>query len=508
MVSVGACTFASMTSGVVTQLAEDAALTAVELVEVLAHCRSVTASADYRMLQAASLIHEEREEDFLAEVAEEHSGEATTSEQFGEMSAAARAKQDPRSQFGPDGLERAMAEVGAVLNVTPGRARELIVAGSALRHRLPFTGHALATGRLDLGHFLIAVSRTALCSPETIADVDAHLAQAIFARPPMARARFTVMVDAVVAQFDPDALLRRRERAEADRKVSVRPDRHAPGQSRLSASLPMASAAEIDAQLEAMAAQPHTADPRTRDQRRADALLAMSRHESRLECRCADCTAAIVDTAGDAASKKVRPTFHIVANLSTLVGLDDDPGFLDGHGIVDADTMRSLLADARREFLRPTPPAADATGYVPSRKLQALIRAGELCCTFPGCSAPAWSADIDHTDPFDHRHPGRGGSTVRANLKPLCRFHHRIKTFTAWRDHQDEMGTVLFESPTGHMFLGNAYTGTDLFSALRSPPSRADHPARRHLDELRIRQRDAHRRAVERAQDAEPPPPY
>ncbi|WP_235455706.1 HNH endonuclease signature motif containing protein [Williamsia sp. Leaf354] len=497
-----------MTSGVVTQRADDTALTAVELVEVLAHCRSITASADYRMLQAASLIHEEREEDFLSEVAEHHSGEADSIERFTEIAAAARCAQDPRSQFGPDGLERATAEVGAVLNVTPARARELIVAGSALRHRVPFTGHALATGRLELSHFLTAVARTALCSPDTIAEVDAHLAQAIFARPPMSRARFTVMVDAVVAEFDSDALLRRRERAEADRKVSVRPDRHAPGQSRMSASLPMASAAEIDAQLEAMAAQPHTGDPRTRDQRRADALLALSRHESRLECLCDDCTAAGVDASESAAWSAVRPTFHIVANLSTLVGLDDQPGFLDGHGIVDADTMRSLLADAQREFLRPTPPAADATGYVPSRKLQALIRAGELCCTFPGCSAPAWSTDIDHTDPFDHRHPSRGGSTVRANLKPLCRFHHRIKTFTAWRDHQDEMGTVLFESPTGHMFLGNAYTGTDLFSALRSPPSRADHPARRHLDELRIRQRDAHRRAVERARDAEPPPPY
>ncbi|MGU3291396.1 DUF222 domain-containing protein [Williamsia sp. M5A3_1d] len=253
-----------MTSGVVTQLAEDTALTAVELVEVLAHCRSVTASADYRMLQAASLIHDERAEDFLAEVAERHSGEATSSEQFAEMNAAARAKQDPRSEFGPDGLERAMAEVGAVLNVAPSRAREFIVAGSALRHRLSFTGHALATGRLDLSQFLIAVSRTTLCSPDTIADVDAHLAQAIFARPPMSRARFTVMVDAIVADVDPEALLRRRERAEADRKVTVRPDRHAPGQSRISASLPMASAAEIEARIASMAGQPHSIDPHPR----------------------------------------------------------------------------------------------------------------------------------------------------------------------------------------------------------------------------------------------------
>ncbi|MGU3291395.1 HNH endonuclease signature motif containing protein [Williamsia sp. M5A3_1d] len=243
-------------------------------------------------------------------------------------------------------------------------------------------------------------------------------------------------------------------------------------------------------------------------------MIALSRRESRLSCQCGDCVTLPNDIGpGTEASEgptplHARPTFHIVANLSTLLGLDDQPGFLDGHGVIDADTMRSLLAEAHREFIRPEPPASNATGYTPSRKLQAPIRTGELCCTFPGCSSPVWTTDLDHTDPFDHRDPHEGGRTDRSNLKPLCRFHHRLKTFTAWRDFQDAMGTVLFQSPTGHMFLGNAYTGTDLFSALRSPPGRADHPARRHLDELRIRQRDAHRRAVEHARLDEPDPPF
>ena len=350
------------------------------------------------------------------------------------------------------------------------------------------------------------------------------------------------MVDAIIAQIDSDALLRRRARAAADRKVTVRPDHHAPGQSRLSASLPMESAAEFDARLTVMSDEPHSSDPRTLDQRRADALVALSRGLLHLPCECDDCTTTTepeTDSrrrayqasrasfsprprqtpprptrspapstrrptpASATATPAARPTFHIVVNLSTLLGLDDEPGFLDGNGIIDADTMRSLLAQAEREFIRPEPPTPNATGYRPSKKLQALIRAGELCCTFPGCSAPAWHTDLDHTDPFS-----TGGRTTRTNLKPLCRFHHRIKTFTAWRDHQDEMGTVFFQSPTGHMFLGNAYTGTDLFTALRSPPSPTDHPARRHLDALRTRQRDAHARLIEHNREAEPPPPF
>ncbi|GAA1459470.1 hypothetical protein GCM10009619_20990 [Williamsia maris] len=261
------------------------------------------------------------------------------------------------------------------------------------------------------------------------------------------------MVDAIIADIDSDALLRRRARAAADRNVTVRPDHHAPGQSRLSASLPMESAAEFDARLAVMADEPHTSDPRTLDRRRADALLALSRGRLHLPCECDDCTSATEpehqvqpETTTDAPtvdeesrpehtathtcecrpSSTERPTFHIVVNLSTLLGLDDDPGFLDGNGIIDANTMRSLLAQAEREFIRPEPPASDSTRYRPSKKLQALVRSGELCCTFPGCNAPAWHTDLDHTDPFD-----TGGRTTRANLKPLCRFHHRIKTFTA-----------------------------------------------------------------------------
>lgn len=509
---------------VVSQLSADEDHTATELIEILAHCRAVHASADYRMLQAASLIHDEREEDHLCEIAGVDSGEASSLADLADRTAAARLACGPRADFGPDGLQRAVAEVGAVLNLPPARAREIITAGADLRHRLPLTGHALAVGRIDLATFLIAVSRTRLCSSETITDVDAYLAQAIFARPPMSRTRFTVMVDAIIADIDSDALLRRRARAAADRKVTVRPDHHAPGQSRLSASLPMESAAEFDARLAVMADEPHTSDPRTLDQRRADALLALSRGRVHLACECDDCTSATdsetetpdvepaahtepepaaAHTCQGHCSSAARPTFHIVVNLSTLLGLDDDPGFLDGNGIIDADTMRALLAQAQREFIRPEPPAPDATGYRPSKKLQALIRSGELCCTFPGCSAPAWHADLDHSEPFS-----AGGRTTRSNLKPLCRFHHRIKTFTAWRDHQDEMGTVFFQSPTGHMFLGNAYTGTDLFTALRSPPSPTDHPARRHLDALRTRQRDAHARLIEHNRESEPPPPF
>ncbi|MCP2194194.1 hypothetical protein LX14_001884, partial [Williamsia deligens] len=105
------------TSGVVASLAADSALPAHELVEILSHCRAITSSADYRMLCAASLIHDERCEDYLVEVAEHESGQRKSLDELLAAGMDHLAGRDPRAEYGPDGLERATAEVGAVLNV-------------------------------------------------------------------------------------------------------------------------------------------------------------------------------------------------------------------------------------------------------------------------------------------------------------------------------------------------------------------------------------------------------
>ncbi|MFE0748626.1 DUF222 domain-containing protein [Gordonia sp. NPDC058843] len=529
----------------------DDELAASELIEVLSHCAGLAAASAHRMMVVASLIHDEREMDYAQQRAETHSGELDSIEAFENLSARVAAGENPYEQFGPNGLEQAIAEVGATLTVTPAEAKELIEAGDALRYRLAFTGHALACGRIDKRRFLIALKRTDLITDtDEMQTVDAHLAEATFARAPMSTARFTAMVDSIVAKWAPDAIRRRKERVKGDRKVTVTPDRFTPGQSRIGGTLPAADAAEFDARLSSMATAVHAGDPRTLPMRRADALKALARGEAALTCLCDDCAAApgdtdsphdvdaevaaaaerVVDPSADSvvaeprdtnASPSLAPraTFHIVVNLSTLIGLDDDPAFLDRHSILDADTARTLLAEARRTYIHPTPanpdappapaPVADAnssaTRYAPSKKLQALVRAGELCCTFPGCNAPVWQIDLDHTEPFDHADPRRGGPTDARNLKPLCRFHHRIKTFTSWQDHQDELQTAWYTTPTGHMFVGNAFSGRDLFNKL-TPSRPPDHPARSRLNDLRDNDFRRQQRADKRWNDANPPP--
>lgn len=251
-----------------------AGLSPEALISTAAYSASMNAANTSRTLIAASLLHEQREEEYLLRRSEIYSGEAGSIDEFLDRTAQAVSGADPYEQFGPNGFEQATAELGAALNLTPAETRDLIRTGDAMRYRLPLTGTTLACGRIDLDRFLIALKRTDFVDNATMPMVDAALAEAILARDPMSTARFTTMVDNTVHTHAPDAVKRRNEHAARDRGITIRPDRHQPGQSRIGGHLPHTDAAALNAQLTAMANGVHTGDPRTIPQRRADALLA------------------------------------------------------------------------------------------------------------------------------------------------------------------------------------------------------------------------------------------
>ncbi|WP_066913278.1 HNH endonuclease signature motif containing protein [Millisia brevis] len=524
---------------VLEQLEMDRRLGAPELISMLTHCASVVASAHFRLLQAAAILHE----DFALTYGERIA--AAVGDEPVESPAALRAgsvdTSNARATFGPDGMEQAMAAVGAALSVPPARARELVVAGCTMRYHLPLTGKMLARGRIDLARFLLIVHRTALCDETAFPEVDAALAEEIHSRAPMSLTRFRTLVDATVARIDAIAARRRLEQVGAARHISVRPDRHTPGQSRITGSLPAHHAAGVDARLTTMAQSVHPTDPRTAAQRRADALVALVNGEQELGCACPTCgepvgtdeasatmgaldadssspgeSAALADRPIPADTSRPRPTFHIIVSLATLLGANDCPAYLDGHGVLDAGVARDLVREATRSYVHTAERQSDADStsggasitdrrsrsYTPSRSLRGLVSAGELCCTFPGCTTAVHACDLDHTTAY-----GAGGLTRRTNLKPLCRFHHRLKTFDiGWRDYQDPLGTVAFRAPTGHYFIGNAYTGYDVFTELRPTIPDAAHPARTRLSRARRGRVADHARALDRWDRAHPPP--
>ena len=117
---------------------------------------------------------------------------------------------------------------------------------------------------------------------------------------------------------------------------------------------------------------------------------------------------------------------NVIAGAETVLGGGSEPGYIEGYGVIDAEQVRQLAADATLRLVEePVVSVAEAFRYQPSAALERAVRLRDLTCRFPGCDRPAVVCDVDHTVPFDHADPRNGGLTVAANLKCLCR-QHRI----------------------------------------------------------------------------------
>ena len=220
-------------------------------------------------------------------------------------------------------------------------------------------------------------------------------------------------------------------------------------------------AALFDAKLDALAATVCDNDPRTKEQRRADAIRPLSLYEATLACRCGS-----GDCAALAERKAVREVvIHLLAEQATLDGTSDQPGYLPGFGILPAESVRDLAAAGATCKPLATPGEEPAPGYRPTAAQRALIRWRDLTCRFPGCDKPAQVCDVDHTTPYPY------GPTHPSNTKLYCRTHHLIKTFYAsfgWTDRQLPDGSVVVTAPTGHTYATQPHGGT-LFPALAQP---------------------------------------
>jgi hypothetical protein len=228
-----------------------------------------------------------------------------------------------------------------------------------------------------------------------------------------------------------------------------------------------ADGAALDKRLDALAATVCENDPRTKEQRRADACGPLARGETTLACQCGrdDCPAAAERTAAAAA------VIHVLAEQATIDGTSDTPGYLPGFGILPAESVRDLAATAKLKPLTvPTAPAPDP-GYRPSARTAEFVRWRDLTCRWPGCDRPVENSDIDHTVPWPY------GPTHPSNNKHYCRTHHLIKTFCGgWADQQLPDGTIILTAPTGHTYTTEPH-GASMFPTLGQPTGELDIPS-------------------------------
>jgi hypothetical protein len=417
-----------------------------------------------------------------------------------------------REQWYLDNWGAVAAEIGAEQNITQGAASHQLLIATALRDRLPEVAALFAKGLVSYRVVSAITARTALVRDrDAQRAVDRAFAEALTDWAPMSEDKLNNAIDAIVAEHDPHGVYRTKLSAKGR---SIQFDYDGSGMVTMFGTLFATDGKAFEKRLTVLARTVCPGDPRTLEQRRADAVHSITHALDYLPCLCGS-----DDCPGPTTPPKGNAVVYVVVNEDTLdntsdaaaaqdAALDGEPEPLYDKPLSEITTWDELggngtgpqpdapAADRAVDDARHSNPAGPATNhdqpatrpgailggpflpgslarrfaltakvrkvchpgdsppeprYTPSRQLADFVRCRDLTCRFPGCSEPATNTDIDHTIAWPV------GPTCASNLKCLCRRHHLLKTFwggpNGWRDRQLPDGTVIWTSPRGRTYV-------------------------------------------------------
>lgn len=413
---------------------------------------------------------------------------------------------EPGSRWAPD-------ELGLALDLTRLGAKALIGQSLQLATVLPETLAALRNGEIDERR-ADALCVATLQLPEELARrVEAIV---LPAAPGRTLRQVRERLYRAVHRVDPDGEYRRHKAACADRRVSVQAKENG-----MAAMWLYGPGPEVEASftmLTRLAESLDAQDPRTKDQRRFDlgmqtmqgrltvtdladvatavavtptggaattpAPTDLDRDESTsretsdspdtdaetgipetgIDPEPADPEPALVEAVGAALAMRPRmhetvhrPLVQVVVGLDTLIGADDRPADLVGHGPITATTARALAADGVWKRLVTDPQSGNLldhgrTTYKPPVPLADHVDARDQRCRFPTCTRRARDSHQDHLRRFEH-----DGITSDDNLHALCPSHHLLKEHRDWNVLAHPDGRLTWVTPTGHRHTSEPY---------------------------------------------------
>ncbi|WP_234807867.1 DUF222 domain-containing protein, partial [Mycolicibacterium bacteremicum] len=187
-----------------------------------------------------------------------------------------------------DGWAQAKAQIGAACNLGPHAANTQMRIGVALRERLPQTAAVFGTGAISAKVISAITWRTHLVTdPEALASIDAKIAEHAHGYGMLSENALTAAVDHWVHEFDPVAVIRSKTAAK-DRYLEFG-DRDDPdGVVSFWGRMRATDAKITDARADELADGVCDNDPRTKRERRADAVAAVMAGGTRLTCLCGD----------------------------------------------------------------------------------------------------------------------------------------------------------------------------------------------------------------------------
>jgi hypothetical protein len=331
-----------------------------------------------------------------------------------------------------DTLARVSSELAPALVCTGRLAQDLVVRATAVS-TYPVLADAWAAGLIEARKVDVILGEIHTGGTDVPHDIlAAVVADGVDKARELTAPQLSRHVRAALLAAAPGVAEKRR-RTERERRslfVDLAPDAMA----RLIAYLPAADAIAAFTAIDALAGNAAIdGDTRTIDQRRADAF--------------ADVFTGILDRQstpdGTPLPRKhgQRVALQVSVAASTLLGLDECPGYLGSYGPIPAQVARELAQDATwRRVLTDHTGQVTSVGtnsYRPGADLTRTIQARDVTCTFPGCRQPATRCELDHRVPYDfNRTPADQAhhpQTCEENLHALCKHHHQAKTNGWWQ---------------------------------------------------------------------------
>ncbi|GAB4065826.1 hypothetical protein GCM10028777_16590 [Angustibacter speluncae] len=301
---------------------------------------------------------------------------------------------------------------------------------------------------------------------------------------PPSPTQLTDRLASVVKRLDPGCDERSRTSALRDRSAWVQP--HDDGTAVLAASGDVGRCAaayeRVDAIARAIKASGHGAplrgdgtpagdedqSSRTLAQLRSDVLVDLVLHGQVVVAGAGEQPAAPVGACDLPRLGELPPsTTHVTVALTTLLGLDDEPGRVRGAGAVTAAQARELATAAgsvwRRLVTDPLTRRAiglDGRRYRPAPSVADDVRVRDGVCRGVGCTLDAFGCDADHVIAWE-----AGARTTADDLVSLHRRHHQRKTRGWWTSALEPDGTLTWTSP-----LGRSYTTEPATYGRPEPP--------------------------------------
>ena len=335
------------------------------------------------------------------------------------------------------------AQVGLARRESHHRGRQFLGLAKIVHGEMPHTYAAWRAGRLSEWRVTILARETACLSLEDRREVDLLIAGDADRLERLGDRELDAECKKAAYRLDPSSFVERSRRAEADRRVGIRPAPDTMVQ--LTALLPVAQGVAAYAALKQNAdSRKADGDPRSRGQLMADCLV------ERLT--------------GQQSADDVHVEVGVVMSDRVLLGLDEGPARVRGYGPVPADVARGLVREAdesgraalRRLYATPLSGelvAADSRSAKYRGGLADLIRLrDEDICRNLWCDAPA--RPVDHVKSL-----AEGGETNQDNGQGLCEACNIAKEALGWSARPrpgpggHEVETV---TPTGHRYTSRA----------------------------------------------------